>query len=138
MSANEGAPVPQEKDGPGLLVHAAGALEPDTLAAILRSAANARTALTSRAAIEVVVQGPGDRLRAAASLASEAITHVRQLDVAIFACANRLRSAGLEAGDLTVGIGAVPAGVAHLAELHAYHSARVLPGQDRPVVLGAL
>jgi intracellular sulfur oxidation DsrE/DsrF family protein len=99
-----------------LLVHAAGPLEPDTLAGILRGAANARTALKPGAAIEVVVQGPGVRLLTADSPANEAITRVRQLDVEILACANSLRSAGLEAGDLTVGIGTVPAAVAHLAE----------------------
>ncbi|WP_427017399.1 DsrE family protein [Pseudarthrobacter sp. P1] len=116
MSANEGAPVPQEEDGPGLLIHAAGPLEPDTLAGIPRSTANARAALKPGAAIEVVVQGPGVRLLASDSPASEAITHVRQLDVEILACANSLRSAGLEAEDLTTGIDTVPAAVAHLAE----------------------
>lgn len=63
-----------------------------------------------------MVQGPGVQLLAAGAPASKAITHVRQLDVEILACANSLRSAGLEAGDVTTGIGTVPAAVAHLAE----------------------
>lgn len=117
MSENEGIPeVPQAPNGPGLLVHATGPLEPDTLAGILRSSANARAALEPGAAIEVVVQGPGVRLLTADSPVNEAITHVRQLDVEILACANSLRSAGLEIEDLTARIGTVPAAVAHLAE----------------------
>jgi uncharacterized protein len=64
----------------------------------------------------VVVQGAGVRLLTGDSPIKEAITNVRQLGVEILACANSLRSAGLEAADLAVGIGTVPAAVAHLAE----------------------
>ncbi|MCO4276031.1 DsrE family protein [Pseudarthrobacter sp. HLT3-5] len=117
MSDNEGTPVvPQAPNGPGLLIHAAGPLEPDTLAGILRSSANARAALEPGAAIEVVVQGPGVRLLTADSPVSETITHTRQLDVEVLACANSMRSAGLETEDLTAGISTFPAAVAHLAE----------------------
>ena len=106
----------QALSGPGLLIHAAGPSEPDTLAGILRSAANARAALKPGAAIEVVVQGPGVRLLTADSPVNEAITQTRQLNVVILACANSMRSAGLEAEDLSAGICTVPAAVAHLAE----------------------
>jgi intracellular sulfur oxidation DsrE/DsrF family protein len=107
--------VPQAPNGPGLLIHAAGPLEPETLAGVLRSSANARAALEPGASIEVVVQGPGVRLLTADSLVSEAITHTRQLDVEILACANSMRSAGLDAEDFAAGVGTVPAAVAHLA-----------------------
>ncbi|WP_255771665.1 DsrE family protein [Pseudarthrobacter sulfonivorans] len=99
----------------GLLIHAAGPLEPDALAGILRSAANARAALGVAAAIEVVVQGPGVRLLAAGSALDEALGDARQLGVHLLACGNSLRSAGLEDNDLAPGIGTVPAAIAHLA-----------------------
>jgi uncharacterized protein len=108
--------MPQAPNGPGLLIHAAGRLEPNTLAGILRSSANARAALTPGTAIEVVVQGPGVRLLAADSRVGDAITHSQHLNVEILACANSLRSAGLDAEELAAGISAVPAAVAHLAE----------------------
>ncbi|UNK44247.1 DsrE family protein [Arthrobacter sulfonylureivorans] len=86
------------------------------MAGILRSSVNARAALKPAAAIEVVVQGPGVRLLAADSPLSEAITQVQDLGVEIFACGNSMRSIGLDAEVLTVGIGTVSAAVAHLAE----------------------
>ena len=61
-------------------------------------------------------QGPGVRLLAADSPLSEAITQVQDLGVEIFACGNSMRSIGLDAEVLTVGIGTVSAAVAHLAE----------------------
>jgi intracellular sulfur oxidation DsrE/DsrF family protein len=117
VSENEGTPVvTQAPAGPGLLIHAAGPLEADTLAGVLRSSANARAALKPGVAIEVVVQGPGVRLLTADSTLGEAITQTTQLAVEILACANSMNSTGLEAEDLTAGIGTVPAAVAHLAE----------------------
>lgn len=117
MLDSEGTPVvPTAPQGPGLLIHAAGPLEPNTLAGVLRSSANARAALKPGAAIEVVVQGPGVRLLTADSPVGEAIIHTRQLDVEVLACANSMRSAGLEAENLAIGISIVPAAVAHLAE----------------------
>lgn len=108
--------VPETKQaGPGLLIHSAGPLEQDALAAILRSAANARAALGQEAGIEVVVQGPGVKLLATNSLATEAITNAGQLDVDIHACGNSMRSAGMEDKDLVPGIGTAPAAIAHLA-----------------------
>ncbi|HKU01908.1 MAG TPA: DsrE family protein [Arthrobacter sp.] len=100
----------------GLLIHAAGPLEPDALAGILRSAANARAALGAAAAIEVVVQGPGVRLLAAGSALDEALGDARQLGVQVLACGNSLRSAGLEASGLTPGVQTVPAAIGHLAQ----------------------
>jgi intracellular sulfur oxidation DsrE/DsrF family protein len=86
------------------------------MAGVLRSAANARAALRSGAAIEVVVQSPGVRLLTADSPVSEVISHARQLGVEVLACANSVRSVGLEAEDFAAGVGTVPAAVADLAE----------------------
>jgi uncharacterized protein len=99
----------------GLLIHAAGPLEPDVLAGILRSAMNARAALGPGTAIEMVVQGPGVKLLTSGSPSTEAINDAQRLDVSILACANSMRSAGLEDKNLTPGIGTVTAAIAHLA-----------------------
>ncbi|WP_227453746.1 DsrE family protein [Paenarthrobacter sp. YJN-D] len=117
MTANEGSAMssPGPND-PGLLLHAAGPLDAEPLAGVLRSSANARAALKHGRAIEVVVQGAGVRLLTGDSPINEAITNVQQLGVEILARATSLPSAGLEAADLAVGIGTVPAAVAHLAE----------------------
>lgn len=103
-------------NGKGLLIHAAGPLEQDALAGILRSATNARAALHAQTGIEVIVQGAGVKLLAAGSPATEAINAARQLDVKLLACGNSMRSAGLEEIDLIPGVGAVPAAIAHLVE----------------------
>ncbi len=84
MTRNEGVPTSPGSNHPDLLLHAAGPLDAESLAGVLRNSANARAALKRGAEI--------------------------------LAYANSLRSAGLEAGDLTVGIGTVPAAVTHLAE----------------------
>jgi intracellular sulfur oxidation DsrE/DsrF family protein len=83
------------------------------LAGVLRSSANARAALKPRSGDRS--SGPR-RLLTADSAVSEAISHTRQLDVEILACANSMRFTGLEAEDFAAGIGTVPAAVAHLAE----------------------
>lgn len=100
---------------PGLLIHAAGPLEQDALAGVLRGAANARAALGRGPGIEVVIQGPGVKLLANSSPATEAITNAGELDVGILACGNSMRSAGMEDEDLAPGVGTVPAAIAHLA-----------------------
>jgi uncharacterized protein len=108
--------VPEtEQAGPGLLIHSAGPLEQDALAGILRSAANARSALGQETGIEVVIQGPGVKLLATNSPATEAITNAGQLHVNILACGNSMRSAGMEDKDLAPGVGTAPAAIAHLA-----------------------
>ncbi|MDZ4351658.1 MAG: DsrE family protein [Arthrobacter sp.] len=108
--------VPEtEQAGPGLLIHSSGPLEQDALAGILRSAANARAALGKGARIEVVVQGPGVKLLATNTPATEVITDAGQLGVGILACGNSMRSAGMEDKDLAPGVGTVPAAIAHLA-----------------------
>ncbi|MET4901678.1 DsrE family protein [Paenarthrobacter sp. CC6] len=104
-----------EQAGPGLLIHSAGPLEQEALTGILRSAANARAALGQGAHIEVVIQGPGVKLLAANTPATEAITNAGQLHVDILACGNSMRSAGMEDQDLAPGVGTVPAAIAHLA-----------------------
>lgn len=86
--------------GPGLLIHSAGPLEQNAFAGILRSAANARTALGQETGIEVVVQGPGVKLLATNTPATEAITNAGQLHVDILACGNSMGSAGMEDKDL--------------------------------------
>ncbi|MEO5314442.1 DsrE family protein [Pseudarthrobacter sp. CC12] len=83
---------------------------------MLRSAANARAALTPGTGIEVVVRGPGVKLLATNSPATEAVKSARQLDVRILACGNSVRSAGLEEKDLAPGMGMVPAAITHLAQ----------------------
>ena len=109
--------VPEaEQPRPGLLIHSAGPLEQDALAGILRSAANARAALGQGSGIEVVIQGPGVKLLAKNTPASEAIANAGQLDVGILACGNSMRSAGMEDKDLAPGVGMVPAAIAHLAQ----------------------
>ena len=102
--------------GRGLLIHSAGPLEQDALAGILRRASNARAALTPGTGIEVVVQGPGVKLLATNSPATEAVNSARHLDVSILACGNSMRSAGLEEKDLAPGIDMVPAAISHLAQ----------------------
>lgn len=104
-----------EQAGPGLLIHSAGPLEQEALTGILRSAANARAALGQGAHIEVVIQGPGVKLLATNTPATEAITNAGQLHVDILACGNGMRSAGMEDQDLAPGVGTVPAAIAHLA-----------------------
>lgn len=101
--------------GPGLLIHSAGPLEQEALTGILHSAANARAALGKGAHIEVVVQGPGVKLLATNTPATEAITNAGQLDIGILACGNSMRSAGMEDKDLAPGVGTAPVAIAHLA-----------------------
>lgn len=109
-------PGETKQGGPGVLIHSAGPLDQDTLAGIFRSAANARAALGQGVGIEVVIQGPGVKLLAADSTVIEAIDNARQLDVAILACGNSMRSAGLADKDLAAGVGMVPAAIAHLVQ----------------------
>ncbi|MEV8181458.1 DsrE family protein [Specibacter sp. NPDC078692] len=112
------APAEAANDGGGrgLVIHTVGPLEQDTLTGILRSATNARAALTPGTGIEVVVQGPGVKLLATNSPATEAVKSARQLDVSVLACGNSMRSARLEEKDLAPGIGMVPAAIAHLTQ----------------------
>lgn len=113
-----------------MLIHSAGPLDQDTLAGIFRSAANARAALGQGVGIEVVVQGPGVKLLAADSTAIEAIHNARQLDLAILACGNSMRSAGPEDKDTAAGVGMVPAAIAHLVQ-------RQLAGLSQTLTAGA-
>ena len=100
--------------GPGLLIHAAGPLQQDALASILRGAANARAAFGQGTGIEVLVQGPGVKLLATSSPTTEAITSAGLLDVGILACGNSMRSAGMDDKDLAPSVGTVSAAIAHL------------------------
>ncbi|NVM96750.1 hypothetical protein G6034_17940 [Arthrobacter sp. AETb3-4] len=85
------------------------------MSAALRSAANAVAALAAGVPVEVVVQGPGVSLLAAGSTLEESVSEVLAQGIRILACGNSLRSVGLEPGELSAGVGSVPAAIAHLA-----------------------
>lgn len=99
----------------GLLVHSAGPADSTGIAAGLRSAANAVAALAPGVPVEVVVQGPGVALLAAGSTLEEPVSEALVQGIRILACGNRLRSVGLEPGELSSGVGSVPTAIAHLA-----------------------
>ncbi|GAA4661624.1 hypothetical protein [Arthrobacter cryoconiti] len=98
---------------PGLVLHAYG---PDAqhLLGSFRSALNAVAALP-HAAIEIVVQGPVVAQLCEEEFA-ESVSNALAAGIAINACANSLRSAGVDAGALLPGVGQVPSAVAHLAQ----------------------
>ena len=116
MPISRTAGTENDGDGRGLLIHSAGSLEQDAVAAILPSATNARAALGPATVIEVIIQGPGVKLLPMNSPATETVKSARQLDVSILACGNSMRSGGMEDKDLTTGIGTGPAATAHLAQ----------------------
>ena len=99
----------------GLLVHSAGPADSAGISAALRSAANAVAALAAGVPVEVVVQGPGVSLLAAGSTLEELVSEALAQGIRILACGNSLRSVGLEPGELSAGVGSVPAAIAHLA-----------------------
>ena len=83
---------------------------------VLRSATNARTALPPGTAIEIIIQGPGVTMLSNSSPVTEALKQAQGLNIGILACGNSMRSAGLQAEDLTGGVDTVPAAIAHLTE----------------------
>jgi len=99
----------------GLLVHSAGPADSAGITAALRSAANAVAALPAGVPVEVVVQGPGVALLAAGSTLEEPVSEALARGIRILACGNSLRSVGLAPGELSSGVGSVPAAIAHLA-----------------------
>ncbi|MET3809064.1 hypothetical protein [Arthrobacter sp. UYEF3] len=107
--------TPPATTGPGLLIHAAGPMDEEGLLAVLRSAANATAALPTDRPIEVLIQGPGVKLLASDSVAIAAVQEALGAGTHLLACENSLRSANLEPGRLTPGVGTVPAAIAHLA-----------------------
>lgn len=100
-----------------LVLHLAGpgqAPFPD-LATALRIAANALAELPGTE-VEIVVQGPSVTRLAAPAEDSARITELLGTGrVAISACANSLRSAGVEVSELAPGVRDVPAAIAQLA-----------------------
>ncbi|EMY32902.1 hypothetical protein D477_017799 [Arthrobacter crystallopoietes BAB-32] len=99
-----------------LVLHLAG---PGTtpfpdFAAAARVAANARTELPE-AGIEIVVQGPAVRELVPDSPAAGLIAQLAGDGIAVSACGNSLRSAGLAEPALPDGVVVVPAAVAYLA-----------------------
>ncbi len=100
-----------------LLLHLAGPGEspfPD-LATALKVAVNALTELPE-AEVEIVVQGPAVTQLVAPAKDSARIAELTGTrKVAISACANSLRSAGVDASRLAGGVHIVPAAIAHLA-----------------------
>lgn len=99
----------------GLLVHSAGPADSAGISAALRSAANAVAALGPGVPVEVVVQGPGVGLLVAGSPLEEPVSEALAGGIRILACGNSLRSVGLTPGQLSNGVGSVPAAIAHLA-----------------------
>lgn len=97
-----------------LVLHLAGpgARPFPDLDAALRTARNARAELPG-ARIELVVQGPV--VARLAADASEAAAFAAEEGMAVTACRNSLRSAGIDEASLPEGITVVPAAVAHLA-----------------------
>ncbi|MCG2622179.1 DsrE family protein [Arthrobacter sp. I2-34] len=65
--------------------------------------------------MEVVVQGAAVTSLARGTDLSESLAVLLRNGIAILACENSMRSAGLDAGGLTAGVGTVPAAVAYLA-----------------------
>jgi intracellular sulfur oxidation DsrE/DsrF family protein len=86
------------------------------LAAAIRVARNARAELHG-VRLELVVQGPAvAQLAADAPNAAEASALTVEDGMAVTACRNSLRSAGIDEASLVAGIAVVPAAVAHLAQ----------------------
>lgn len=110
-----GQEIPPARERPGLLIHGAGPAVSDAFAGVLRSAANASTALPPGTGLEVVVQGAGVKFLEAGSDLAVAIGGVLDCGVRILACENSMRSAGIAVHQLLPGIGRVPAAVGHLA-----------------------
>ncbi|MFB0835059.1 DsrE family protein [Arthrobacter halodurans] len=100
-----------------LLLHVAGPGEPPfpDLAAAARAARNALAELDG-ADVEIVVQGPSVGALVAGGPAGDELRTLLEDGVAVAACANSLRSAGLAGKPLVKGVRVVPAAVARLAE----------------------
>ncbi|WP_334173761.1 DsrE family protein [Sinomonas sp.] len=101
--------------GSGLVVHGTGPAPEAWLPAAMRTALNAAADLGEGAAVEIVVQGPAVALLTAAQGPAAQLEDLRAAGIAILACGNSLRSAGIDEGDLAAGVGTVPAAVGHLA-----------------------
>ncbi len=124
----------------GLLIHGFGTGAGGQLSTVFRSALNAAAAMPG-AAIEIVIQGPAVALLSQGSDMADSdiagsdiagsdiagndtvgsdlsgsVGEAREQGIAVFACENSMRSAGVERDRLLPGVGFVPAAVAHLAQ----------------------
>lgn len=85
------------------------------LAAALRVVRNARAELPG-VRLELVIQGPAvEQLAGGAANAAEVSALAAGDRMAVTACRNSLRSAGIDEASLAAGVAVVPAAVAHLA-----------------------
>lgn len=101
-------------DSRGLLIHYFGPADQKQLAASFRSARNAAAAMREDS-VEVVVQGPAVALLVHGSPLAETVGEAFERGIAIAACGNSMKSAGVELDNLLPGVVPVPAAVAHLA-----------------------
>ncbi|WP_430298268.1 DsrE family protein [Sinomonas sp. B1-1] len=102
----------------GLCVHGNGPSPETWLPASMRTALNAVADLGGDRPVELVVQGPGVALLTAGKGAEGPAAQLDELlgaGIAVLACANSLRSAGVDESDLRPGVRVVPAAVGHLA-----------------------
>ncbi|MFQ4149783.1 DsrE family protein [Arthrobacter sp. LAPM80] len=101
----------------GLVFHGTGPDPGTWLPNVLRAASNAAEDLGAGTDIHVVIQGPGVALLVPGYAAADRLEALLRRGVKVLACGNSLRSVGLEATDLTAGVGTVPAAVGYLARL---------------------
>lgn len=100
-----------------LLIHAYGSDPVETLLAALRVTANAHREFDPDVRIRLVVQGPAVALLTAGSEQIKDLEAAVALrGVAVVACRNSLRSAGVAEDELHAGIRVVSSAVAYLAE----------------------
>lgn len=99
----------------GLVIHGTGP-DPETwLPNVLRAASNAAEDLGAGTVVHIVIQGPAVALLVPGHATRDQLDVLLGRGVKVLACGNSLRSAGLEAKDLTAGVGTVPAAVGYLA-----------------------
>ena len=99
----------------GLVVHGTGP-DPETwLPHAMRAALNAVADLGDGVPVELVVQGPAVGRLTAAQGPTEQLPALMDAGIAVQACGNSLRSAGVSAEELAPGVGVVSAAVGHLA-----------------------
>ncbi|ALE06682.1 hypothetical protein AL755_16470 [Arthrobacter sp. ERGS1:01] len=98
----------------GLVMHGFGAGSEQVTAAF-RSAGNAAKALPG-AVIELVIQGPAVAALVIDGELAAPVAAALGNGVAVLACENSMRSAGVDRGSLLPGVASVPSAVAHLAQ----------------------
>lgn len=97
----------------GLLLHVSGA-DAAQIQSGIRAALNAHAQIPD-VTMELVVQGPAVEFLRAESVLVPELAALGTVPVRVLACANSMRSRGLEPHELAHGVSVVPAAVAHLA-----------------------